>query len=81
METKKFEEKKVGSSIEHPIAKSYSSASGRFFHSGSHMYVQEYHGLETHCVYVCTLTVIGVFLFDRKATIICSSHDIVRMVA
>ena len=22
-------------------------------------------GLETHCVYVCTLTVIGVFLFDN----------------
>ena len=22
-------------------------------------------GLEMHCVYVCTLTVIGVFLFDK----------------
>ena len=37
METKKFEKKKVGSSIEPPSAKSYSSASGRFFHSGSHL--------------------------------------------
>ena len=42
-----------------------------------------------HCVYVCTLTVIGVFLsdnfftpiFGRKATITCSSHDIIGMVA
>ena len=37
METKKFEKKKVGSSIEPPSAKSYSSASGRFFHSGLHI--------------------------------------------
>ena len=37
METKKFEEKKVGSSIEPPREKSYSSASGQFIHSGSHM--------------------------------------------
>ena len=40
METKKFEKKKVGSSIEPPSAKSYSSVSGQFFHSGSHILVQ-----------------------------------------
>ena len=34
---KKIREKKVGSSIEPPSAKLYSSASGRFFHSGSHI--------------------------------------------
>ena len=34
---KKIQGKKVGSSIESPSAKSYSSTSGQFSHSGSHL--------------------------------------------
>ena len=56
METKKFEKKKVGSSIESPSAKSYSSASGRFFHSGSHIEVISKNSIENGIIADCQLS-------------------------
>ena len=43
---KKIRKNNVESSIEPPTAKSYSSVSGRFFHSGSHMVLVGYLGLK-----------------------------------